>query len=395
MCPRALTSLVIIIYDTLYCSQNYILHFIRLSSFSHFTAASFEISAHLATVSSTSLAGSLVLPSNKPYCVHDTLQEENESDFLEKENSNVDYTLLDSVKTGPYKSIEFIEDNVTCAEDSEVSIEEDVCMYHVDDDFNIVDVIEAEMEDSHVFDSKQTVTIDHSIKEEDDVTIARDSIIESDQNITDYITITNDQYVDGVENEDAFDDMVEVDIKFDADEVIRDDDVMGSVNDDIILERDENSLIEIGDEDMIVQDRDLEVGRTSQDKNEDFEYFGSLLEIKKDIENIVVESHIHSAQNATDDRVAVSDDKHVDGMESERGANHVIETDHLKAHDSLKSVDAKSNVEINPDLSQQYFNVDESDETGNVILEKSTVPKTPFHSLTNFGEDDDDDELPE
>lgn len=370
----------------------------------------FEISAHLATDSSTSLAGSILPPSNKPYCVHDTLQEENESDFQEKEHSTVDYTLLDSDKMSPCKSTEFIEDYVTCAEDSEVSIEEDMmnlkemteikCTYEIDENYEIIDVIEADVEDYHIFESKQTVKIGQ--EEDDDETIARVSIIESDQNIADDLIITEDQYIDGVENEDAYDSVVEDDIKLDVDNVINEGGILDdSENIYIILEVDKKSLNDIRSEDMILQEQKLKTGKASVDKKEidsitkgeNEQYIGSLLEIKKDLEDIMVESNI---ENNVAPQVVSYDNEDVDGVESvEKDANHVIEKDLSQTHNSPKSIDGKSYVHINPDLSQQYIHVDELNESENVKLEKSTVPKTPFHSLTNFGEDDEDDEVPE
>lgn len=332
--------------------------------------------------------------------------EENEGDFSEKEHSNVDYTLLDSEKMGPCKSTEYIEDNVSCAEDSEASIEEDMIdlngmdamkgMYEIDD------VIEAEMEDYHIFETKQTVKIG---QEDDDETIARDSIIESDQNIADDIIFADDQYTDNVDNEDAYDSMVEDDIKLDADVIISDDGIIDDNEDNhLIVELDKNSLNYIRSEDRTVQHRNLETGSASHDKiNTDSitkgkQYIGSLLELNKDIEDIVVESHVQSSQNATDDNVVShEDDEHVNGIASvEKDANHLIEKDILLTHDLQNTILAKSHEEINPDPSQQYFHVNEFNGSENVTLEKSTVPKTPFHSLTNFDDnEDDEDEVPE
>lgn len=375
-----------------------ILLLIKRFSIFHFTTTAFEISAHLATDSSTSLAGSLVVPSSKPYCVHDTLQEEYEGDFPEKEHSNVDYTLLDSEKMGPCKSTEFIEDNVTYAEDSEASIEEDIdvdvtemakmkYMYEIEQNFEIVDAIEADVEDYHIFESKQTVKIDNTAEEDEDDAIARFSIVENDT--------AGDILMDGVENEDGYDSVVENDIDYDdAVDIINDD--KGSENDDIDVKLDKNSLNDVVSIDVTLQNQNLETGNANQDKNEiEDEYIGSLLEIKKDIEDIVFESHIHSGQNITLDKVVSNDNKHVDGVESvEKDAKHVIAKDLVKTRGSTKSIDAKSHIEISPELSQQYIHVDELIGPENLILEKSTVPKTPFHSVTNF-DDEDEDEIPQ
>lgn len=336
-------------------------------------------------MSSTSLAGSLVVPSNKPYCVHDSLQEENEIDFPEKEHSNVDYTLLDSEKMDPCKSTEFIEDNGSCAEDSEVSIEEDIDLKVM---AKLKPEIETEMEDYH------TVTV-----EDDDVTISSDSITESDQS----------EDKDGVENEDAYDGMVEDDNDYIGHDISEETDSNSGENVYFSLEHDKKSLNEFGREGMVFSDRNFNTGSASQGKNEidtiaagkqakvsdRDEYISSLLEIKEDIEDIMLESHSQSGQNATFDNVARNVHEHVDGVDSvEKNANHMFEKDRLRTRESTTSIDAKSHIEINPELSQQYFHVDEFNGSEIIALEKSTVPKTPFHSVTNFDEDD-EDEVPE
>lgn len=292
------------------------------------------------------------------------MQEENEE--TEKEHSTVDYTLLDLDRMDSCKSIEFVKDNFIYAKGSEASIVEDVM------DLDGIDYVKE---------------LNRSFKR-----IAEQATEDKEKNVSNYnseLNTTISRFMKKVNNdmlspdngEEVQDYMIE-DIEYDPSDVISHTDIITCDEYD-----DSNEGIHVKAPNDVEYMDDMH-SITERDSKQDI---GNIIGIEEDIQD--VEDEI-----VTGDTFECYGDGNNDGIKNVvkyQLDEEPIENDLLETYDSQKTSNATLIERISAELSRQSFQRDDLSGSESIKLEKSAVPKTPYHSATDFNKVEEEQEVPE